>query len=320
MSEKEYLERKVFEQKEQTWCRLADDGRLEYLDWVFIEQQSALFDQTGPTGVRDNIMTMCKLIHAARQQTLEKAAALLSRFAAYSNDTAAVTLYDPIKAALPKPATFVFFHIGEDTTQPARLIDSIEKTNPGARIIMLTDTVTPGLQGVERREFDVNPDYIMTERLRGYTLLGLEEPAVYLDTDMVVRGFINLPAIIGDKTYAICSRSFDRMMPFRGQQRGLDFSEHADRPIGLVFPYLACFIAARKSEDLLPLYDRCRALDEKYHRWYGDQEALREFVNTLKVSEFNLVDEAAVACLPEYLGNNAPLIMHYKGARKNVSA
>jgi hypothetical protein len=320
MSEKEYLKRDVVKNEEQTWCRITDDGRLEYLDWVFIEQQAALFDQAGSTGVRDNVMTMCKIAVLARQQTLERAVTLLSRFATYSNDTAAVTFYDPINAALPKPATFVFFHIGEDTTQPARLIDSIEKTNPGARIIMLTDTVTPALQGAERREFDVACGSLMTERLRAYTELGLQEPAIYLDTDMVVRGFVNLPAILGDKKYAFCNRSFDRMIPFNGQQRGLDFSEHHDRPMGLVYPYLACFIAARTGADLSPLYDRCRALDVKYQQWYGDQEALREFVNTLKVSEFNLIDEAVIACLPEYIGNSSPLIVHYKGARKNVAA
>jgi hypothetical protein len=320
MSEKEYLKRDVVKQEEQTWCRITDDGRLEYLDWVFIEQQAALFDQAGSTGVRDNTMTMCKTAVLARQQTLERAVTLLSRFAMYNNDTAAVTFYDPINAALPKPATFVFFHIGEDTTQPARLIDSIEKTNPGSRIIMLTDKITPELQGAERREFDINPDYIMTERLRVYTQLGLQEPAIYLDTDMVVRGFVNLPAILGDKKYAFCARSFDRMVPFNGQQRGLDFSEHADRPMGLVYPYVGCFIAARTGADLSPLYDRCRALDVKYQQWYGDQEALREFVNTLKVSEFNLIDEAVIACLPEYIGNSSPLIVHYKGARKNVAA
>jgi hypothetical protein len=160
----------------------------------------------------------------------------------------------------------------------------------------------------------------MSERLRAYTQLDLQEPAIYLDTDMVVRGFVNLLAILGDKKYAFCNRSFDRMVPFNGQQRGLDFTEHADRPIGLVFPYVSCFIAARTSADLLPLYDRCRVLDEKYHRWYGDQEALREFVNTLKASEFNLIEEAVIACLPEYIGNSSPLIVHYKGARKNVAA
>jgi hypothetical protein len=320
MSEKEYLKRDVVKQEEQTWCRITDDGRLEYLDWVFIEQQAALFDQAGSTGVRDNVMTMCKIAILARQQTLERAITLLSRFATYSNDTAAVTLYDPINAALPKPATFVFFHVGDDTTQPARLIDSIEKTNPGARIIMLTDKFTPALEGVVRCDFDVDRDHLMTERLRYYTALELNEPAVYLDTDMVVRGFINLPAILGDKKYTFCARSFDRMIPFNGQQRGLDFSEHHDRPIGLVFPYVACFIAARTSADLLPLFDRCRALDDKYQQWYGDQEALREFINTLKVTEFNLIEEAVIACLPEYIGNSSPLIVHYKGARKNVAA
>jgi hypothetical protein len=320
MSEKEYLKREVVKQEEQTWCRVGSDGKLEHIDWTFVEQQSAQFDLMGESGARDQTMMMCKLMMLVRQQTIERVTRLVSRFGEYNNEAAAVVVYDPFAESRPLPTTFVFFHIGEDTTQPARLIDSIEKTNPGSHIIMLTDTVTPGLQGAERREFDVACGSLMTERLRAYTELGLQEPAVYLDTDMVVLGRINVPELLGDKKYAFCNRSFDRMIPFNGQQRGLDFSEHADRPIGLVYPYLACFIAARKSEDLLPLYDRCRALDVKYQQWYGDQEALREFVNTLKVSEFNLIEEAVIACLPEHIGNNSPLIVHYKGARKNVAA
>jgi hypothetical protein len=320
MSDKEYLKRDVVKQEEQTWCRISDKGELEYLDWVFIHQQALQFDLAGENGARDQTMTMCKLILATRQQTLKRVGTLIERFADGNNDAAGVLMYDPINAKLPPPATFVFFHIGDDIAMPLQLVDSIKKTNPASEIFMCTDAETPVIEGVTRFEQQVDRERLMTERLRCYAALKLDKPAIYLDTDMVVRGYVNLPAILGDKTYAFCSRSFDRMVPFNGQQRGLDFSEHHDRPMGLVYPYVACFIAARSSVDLWPIFDRCLTLPDKYHRWYGDQEVLREFVNTLKASEFNLVEETVVACLPEYIGNSSPLIVHYKGARKNATA
>jgi hypothetical protein len=320
MSDKEYLKRDVVKQQDQTWCRISDKGELEYLDWVFIEQQALQFDIAGENGARDQIMTMCKLISAARKQTLQRVSTLVTNFAGGSNDAAGVLMYDPTTVVLPPPVAFVFFHVGDDVSQPLRLVDSIKKTNPGSEIHMCTDAETPAIEGVTRFEQQVDRERLMTERLRCYAALKLETPAVYLDTDMVVRGRLNLNMILGDKKYAFCNRSFDKMTSFNGNQRGLDFSEHDGRPIGLVYPVVACFVAARTSADLWPIFDLCLKLPDKYHRWYGDQEALREFVNTLKASEFNLVEESLIACLPEYIGSSSPLIVHYKGARKNVAA
>lgn len=320
MSDKEYLKRDVVKQEEQTWCRISEKGELEYLDWVFIEQQALQFDVAGENGARDQIMTMCKLISAARKQTLQRVTLLVNSFAGGSNDAAGVLMYDPVSASLPPPAQFAFFHVGDDTSQPLRLVDSIQKTNPESEIWMLTDAETPVVEGTKRLEQEIDRDRLMPERLRCYAAAGFESPTIYLDTDMVVRGRINTAAILGDKKYTFCNRSFDRMVPFNGNQRGLDFSEHDGKPIGLVYPFIACFIAARSSDDLWPIFDRCKILSDTYQKWYGDQEALREFVHSLKVEEFNLVDEAVFACLPEYIGNSSPMIVHYKGARKNATA
>lgn len=319
MSEKEYLKRDPVQQQEQTWCRISTQGVLEYVDWTFVEQQSAQFDIVGESGVRDQTMMMCKLMTSVRKQTLERAARLIERFADFSNDSAAVIIYDPMRAKSPAVATLVFFHVGEDITQPARLVDSIQKTNPGARIIMCTDADTPAIEGVERHELLVDRERLMVERWRAYAELGLEHPAVYLDTDMIVRGVINVPALLGDRNYVFCNRSFDRMVPFNGQQRGLDFSEHHERPIGIVYPLLGCFVVTRSAEQWRVMYEKYAAQPDKYQRWYGDQEVLREMLNTLKVQEFNLVEEAQYGCLPEYADKHNPVIVHYKGNRKNAT-
>ena len=318
MSDKDYLKRDVVQQQEQTWCRISNDGKLEHLDWFFIHQQASAFDQAGD-GARDNIMTMCKLAVLVRQQTIEKAAQLVARFGDFDNNTSAVVLYDPVRAAMPPPSTFVFFHVGDDVSMPAKLVDSIQKTNPGAEIVMCTDSATPALEGVRRFECEVDRDYLMVARWKAYAELALNKPAVYLDTDMIVRGFVNASALLGDKKYVFLSRSFDRMVPFNGHQRGLDFSEHHERPMGMVYPVLGCFVITRGGTEWKTLHEQYTVLSDKYQRWYGDQEVLREMVNTLKASEFNLVEESMFACLPEYINGSSPIIVHYKGNRKNAA-
>jgi len=84
------------------------------------------FDVVGEAGARDNIMTMCKLMVVTRQQTLERCVHLLTRFATSDNDAAAVIMYDPTAKEIV-PATFVFFHVSNDLSQPTRLVDSIKK-------------------------------------------------------------------------------------------------------------------------------------------------------------------------------------------------
>jgi len=319
MTDKEYLKRDTIQQKEETWCRLSTAGEIEFIDWAFVERQAAQFDQIGEGGVRDNIMTMCKLMVVTRKQTLDRVKHLITRFADYSNDTAGVTLYDPVRAPAPPAATFVFFHVGDDLSHPTRLVDSIQKTNPEARIIMCTDAETPVVEGVERRELPVDRERLMFERWRAWAQLNLDTPAIYLDTDMVVRGIINVPALLGDRQYVFCNRSFDRMVPFNGQQRGQDYSEHDQRPIGIVYPLLGCFVVTRSTEQWRVMYEKYIAQPDKYQRWYGDQEVLREMLKMLKACEFNLAEESQYACLPEHADKHNPLIVHYKGNRKNAT-
>lgn len=318
MSEKEYLKRDVVKHEEQTWCRISTNGKLEHIDWIFVEQQAAQFDVMGDSGARDQTMMMCKLMVLVRQQTVEKCAHLLTRFMAFNNDAAAVIMYDPMVKKVA-PVTFVFFHVGDDLSQPTRLVDSIKKTNPDAEIVMCTDAATPFLEGVKRSEFEVDRERLMMSRWRTYKELNLDRPAVYLDTDMVLRGRIDLPALLGDKCFVFCRRTFDLMNPFNGSQRGLDFSEHDGRPIGTVYPILGSLIVTRSGAEWSELCERYAALADKYHKWYGDQEVLRDAVNSLKAVDFNLVDEAIYSCLPEHAEKHSPFIVHYKGNRKNAT-
>lgn len=309
---KEYLKRDEVKKTEHTWCKLSDD-KLEYLDWVFVEQQAQQFDAIGDAGVRDNIMMMCKLLVLVRQQTLDRAVTVLTQFKSYNNDATGIVLHDPLAQPI-KPAPFVFFHVGEDVTLPAQLVDSIRKTNPGSRIIMCTDAATPAVPGVERVEREVNREHLMVYRWRAYLELGLAEPAIYLDTDMIVRGAIDVAPLLGQADYVFCSRSFQKEAKFNLHQRGLDFSEYKGKTIGELYPHLGCFIITRDSSQWAALVAAYEALDDKFKRWYGDQEVLRDFRGAV-----NYVEESRYACLPEFANQFSPYIVHYKGNRKNAS-
>ena len=62
------------------------------------------------------------------------------------------------------------------------------------------------------------------------------------------------------------------------------------------------------------------ALPAKFHYWYGDQEAIRNIVNSGRYQVTDL-PESLYACLPEYeTPAVAPVISHYKGMRKTLIA
>lgn len=315
---KEYLKRDEIKKTEQTWCKISEN-KIEHLDWIFVEQQALQFDAIGDAGVRDNIMTMCKLLVLVRQQTIDKTIEMLTRFKDSNNDASAVIMYDPL-AKKPSPATFVFFHVGDNVDLPIKLVDSIKKTNPKSRIVMCTDAATPKIESVERREFEVDTERLMYSRWKAYSKLDFDTAALYLDTDMIVRGIVDVDALLDGKDYVFCSRSFDKFVGFNGKQRGLDFSEYHNRPIGTLYPILGCFVATRSSAQWKTLFEAYAKLDDKFKRWYGDQEILRDFSTSLKIDEFNLVEESQYACLPEHVGQSSPHIVHYKGNRKNAAA
>ena len=95
---------------------------------------------------------------------------------------------------------FVFFHVGSDIQQPSMLAHSIRISNPEAIIIQCTDLNTasvPGVNEVHRTKCDSSK--LMISRLEGFAKLNLKEPAIYLDTDMLVIKRINPNEIIKNR-------------------------------------------------------------------------------------------------------------------------
>lgn len=217
------------------------------------------------------------------------------------------------------PPTFVFFRTGNEEMiwYTRKFVESLRASNPEAEIIMCTDSLTPHIEGVTRRfELDLDVEQcggFMRYRLEIYSALGLRQPAMYLDDDMLVHAEIYPELLLGDKDVLLCERSFDRDLYFNTSIKGLDFREHAGKKMAEVYPYLACATVTRNSGfwgELLQIMDH---IHPKYSKWYGDQEAMRIWSTMNK--DFGTLKESEYACLPEYK-TGEPKIMHYKGSRK----
>lgn len=157
----------------------------------------------------------------------------------------------------------------------------------------------------------------MTSRVNAFKELNLQTPAIYLDTDILVTGRIPQLETMSAESVMLCRRSFMRDAVFNTGFRGYDYREHSGKTLDQVYPYLACFTvtgSGRFWSEIALILDK---LDEKYSIWYGDQEAIRQWVEGGDVEQAKLLKESVVACLPEYVQKDAPpLCVHFKGAQR----
>jgi hypothetical protein len=210
---------------------------------------------------------------------------------------------------------FAFFHVGDDISQPQKMVKSLLRHNPNAFITMYTDCYTPDVMGITRRvESEVNREELCYHRVKAYaeTYATSILPVMYLDTDMLVQGEIVVKDLLEPyKHVAFLRREFQRDGVFNIDQRGINFSEYEGKTIDEVYPYICCTVVAKNPQvwkDLLAIYD---TLDPKFRKWYGDQEALRIYAEKYpeRVSEMN---ESVYGCLPEHKTDDAK-ILHFKG-------
>jgi hypothetical protein len=211
---------------------------------------------------------------------------------------------------------FAFFHVGHDISAPQKMVKSILRYNPDAFIVMFTDDTTPDVMGITHRiESEVNREEVCYHRIKAYAERAFDKPTLYLDTDMIVQGKIDVEELLGGGDTAFCRRHFQRDMFFNIEQRGLKFPEYEGKTIDQVYPYVACAVVSRKNglwKSLLNIYD---SLDPKFRKWYGDQEAMRIYAEKYGVAE---IPESIYGCLPEHKTDDAKII-HYKGgARKKL--
>jgi hypothetical protein len=214
---------------------------------------------------------------------------------------------------------FVFFHAGSDPS-PSLLVKSLRKYSPGKPIIQCSDILTAPIDGVDDvKIFSGEKNNIMRFRLQAFHKLGLEEPAIYLDTDMLCLKNIDARALLSDFDVKLCLRSFHREAVMHDKPiNGVRLTDHVGKTFFETFPYVACFTITKNAEFWGACCNEIDKLDEKYLKWFGDQEAMRNVVDQ-NLFKFGFLDESYVACLPEnYRDHKEAAFTHFKGHRKRL--
>ena len=211
---------------------------------------------------------------------------------------------------------FVFLHVGEDT-RPNLLVKSSRKYFEKSYIYQCTDLASKEVDGVDKVfRYDGDIKNIMRFRLEVFSLLNIQEKAIYLDTDMLVINKFDIDITHCDAI--LCKRSFDLDNLFNTSFRDMDLSEYKNMTLGDVYPFLGCFTVTKSSDFWKEAFNIQKSLDKKFHYWYGDQEALK-IIKEKNIFNIDTVQESIFACLPEQIDElNLPNIIHFKGAaRKN---
>jgi len=213
---------------------------------------------------------------------------------------------------------FVFLQVGNDPNVEL-MVDSIKLSNPFSKIIQCSDLDTNKINGVSE-VFRISSDTnnLMTFRLEAFAKLNINEPAIYLDSDMLVLKKINITDLLNGSEIALCQRSFGLNEVFNSSYGGMDLSEYFNMKIIDVYPILACFTITKSNLFWIKCFENLLQIDKKFHKWYGDQEAIKNILE-LKIFKYNLLKESQVACLPEYFqSNDLPLCLHFKGAKRKT--
>lgn len=208
--------------------------------------------------------------------------------------------------------------MGEDISQPEMLVKSILLVDQTARIIHCGDERTPHIDGVARRiNCEGDRRCLMSFRLKAFADLGLAEPAIYVDTDMLCVTPINAAELTKNNPIRFCARQFNLDWGFNGNFAGLDFSEYDKLPMGEVFPYVACATATTNSEIWRQLHEILERLDSKFKFWYGDQEAIKRYCAAADLHLEAGLPETVFGCLPDYPDFTAQAaLIHFKGAKR----
>lgn len=205
---------------------------------------------------------------------------------------------------------FVFFHVGDDISYPQKMVKSLLRYNPNANITMCTDKDTPDVMGVHHRaEFPVDRDNLMFSRMRAFAQLRMHNPALYIDTDMIFLDRVSVSGLLRDKNVALCRREFGKDAIFNIEQRGIRFDEYEGKTLDELYPYVGCAVAMSNASLWHPVLEIYKTLPEKFKKWYGDQEALREYAKRFDHQD---MPESVIGCLPEHKHDGAK-ILHFKG-------
>jgi hypothetical protein len=217
--------------------------------------------------------------------------------------------------------TYVFFFVGADVSQPQMLVESILLVDRQADIVHCADIWTPEISGVTRRvNCQGDRDKLMTFRLKAFSQSGVDRPAIYIDTDMLCVRPIDAVALSSSYPVRFCKREFAVDAAFNGRFGGLDFTEYDQKPLGSVYPFVACATVSPDATLWAEMHKLLLDFDPKFSIWYGDQEAMKRYATLKSLPVEHGLPESQYGCLPE---QSACLpyasLIHFKGsARKNL--
>ena len=205
---------------------------------------------------------------------------------------------------------FIFFHVG-DITLPSLLVKTIRKFNPDSKIHFLTDKITNDINGVDETfRLDLDRNFIMLSRYEIFSKYKFTDPALYIDTDMLLLRPIDID-IFSDKDVYLCKRENGCNKIFNHNFNGLDFIEYKDKMIGDIYPFIGCFIYTKNYKFWEDCYCRYLKLDDKFKIWYGDQEVLREVYKSREYT-FGTINENLISALPEHSDPDKTFFAHFK--------
>ncbi|MBX9778690.1 MAG: hypothetical protein K2Y71_30325 [Xanthobacteraceae bacterium] len=208
-----------------------------------------------------------------------------------------------------------FLHVGQETVLARILVRSIRAHNPDVHVTQCTDGASPAVAGVDEVvRLDSDTGRLMTFRLRSFAGLPISEPTLFLDTDMVCTDRIDAAAELGQHDVCVCVREFNKDMLLDPHAMNLDLREYEGRTLNEVYPHLACAVIAKTPEFWSACLDNLMSLPEKFHHWFGDQEAIRNVIAGGGWSVGSL-PESRYACLPHEVDDPAhrPKLFHFKG-------
>ena len=202
-----------------------------------------------------------------------------------------------------------FLNVGQETYQAELLCRSARISNPKAKLIQVTDHASPTVSGVDEIvRNEGKTDNLMHFRTFAFSKLPIHGPTYFIDTDMLLMK--ELPELNG---VGFCIREFQKSLSFNHRFRGMDLGEHEGKTLGEVYPIIGCATFSSGLTiwpDILGIYEQ---LPLNYRSWYGDQEALRRYVE--RHTDYIPLCESEFACLPEFYSVNRDKakIIHFKG-------
>lgn len=203
-------------------------------------------------------------------------------------------------------------HIGEDAALPQIMVRSVRLAMPQARIVQFTDERTPAVAGIDtliRRP--VSDEVLMVARLDHLAHFEHHE-AVFLDTDIIVRR--DLGEVFGLPFDVALTRRYGELTvaaddPFRRHFSSGNLIDY--------MPYNAGVMFSRTQDFWVDCLKACTDMHPNFHRWYGDQMALKAVADRNYYAVFELA-EGRLNYAPEHARDwpDEALILHYKGGRK----